>query len=504
MSFLPRLLPYVRSGTTEGDLPYLKEVFVTPSQLADICGIEPGSLRVLVANKGAGKSALVEWLKKAAVEAKMPCVLVRPDELVDTGSPTATDLSTLKGFFYEKLLRTVAAEIGSQIGGYLPLVGDQARLYEEARASGINREDVITRSITLISAVSQPTAGIDGTELLKKLSGSTASAALTKAINNQLLNKAEKLFLLLIDDTDQLATPDDKSQLNKIWALILAVRRLAMSCNSVRPIVTLRASVWARLMHENSGQRDQVDHIRPLVINLKSPDHTIVEIVEKRMSTASSSDKVRPRTPYGPYFEGTDVLLPRSLERRSWSDFISKSARERPRDALQLIKNMIEAATDANHVKIGDEDAARGMDIYSSERVDDVVNEYSLDLPSIRDLIDSFNASDFEMSFESAREHLSRSFGIAAMNLRGKSLKHDQDDHIVQLLALLYEVGFLNARVPDTTKPRGFDHKNYSDDPTFVRYTNWNNLQAANWEIHPAFRSHLINIKAAKARRGRA
>lgn len=502
MSFLPRLLPYVRSGTTEGDLPYLEEVFVTPSQLAEICGIEPGSLRVLVANKGAGKSALAEWLRKTAIEAEMPCVLMRPDELVDTGIPAATDLSTLKGFFYEKLLRTVAAEIGSQVGGYLPLVGDQAKLYDEARAAGMNREDVITRSVALISAVSQPVAGINGVELLRKLSGSTPSAALTTAINNQLLRKNEKLFLLLIDDTDQLATPDDKSQLNKIWALILAVRRLAMVCNSVRPIVSLRSSIWNRLMHENSGQRDQVDHIRPLVIHLKSSDQTIIEIVEKRMVTASSSEKVRPRTPYGPYFEGSDVLLPRSQERRRWPDFISKSARERPRDALQLIKNMIEAATSSSHMKIGDDDAARGMDVYSSERVDDVVNEYSLDLASIRELIDSFHSSDFEMSFEAVRDHLSRSFGIASMNLRGKILKSDQDEHVIQLLALLYEVGFMNARLPDVTKPRGFDHKNYSDDPTFVRYTNWNNLQAANWEIHPAFRSHLINIQMAKVRRG--
>ncbi|MEQ4574815.1 MAG: hypothetical protein ABN502_07740 [Gammaproteobacteria bacterium] len=495
------MLPYVRSGTTEGDLPYLTEVFVKPSQLAEICGIEPGSLRIVVANKGAGKTALVEWLKKTAIEAKMPCILVRPDELADTGSPAATDLSTLKGFFYEKLLRTVAAEIGSQIRGYFPLVGDQAKLYEEARASNINRGDFITLTLQLISAVSAPAAGIDGVGLLKKLSGSIASPALTQAVNNHLLKKAEKLFLLLIDDTDQLATPDDKSQLNKIWALILAVRKLAMSCNSVRPIVTLRASVWARLMHENSGQRDQVDHIRPLIINLRSSDQMIIEIVERRMNIASSGDKVRARTPYGPYFEGVDVLLPRSKERRLWPDFISKSARERPRDALQLIKNMIESALSAGHEKIGDDDASKGMDVYSSERVDDVVNEYSLDLPSIREIIDSFHSSDFEMTFESVREHLSRSFGITSMVLRGKVLRGDQDEHVIQILALLHEIGFLNARLPDTTKPRGFDHKNYSDDPTFVRYTNWNNLQAASWEIHPAFRSHLINIKAAKDRR---
>lgn len=501
MSYLPRLLPYVRSGTTEGDLRYLKDVFVTPAQLAEICGIEPGSLRVLVANKGAGKTALVEWLRSTAIEAPMPCILLRPDQLVDTGSPAATDLSTLKGFFYEKLLRTVAAEIGAQLRSYLPLTGAQASLYEEARVQGMSREDVVSKVIPLLSAVSVPVTGINGVDLARKLAGTNSTPSLTRAINTHLLNGPEKLFLLLIDDTDQLATPDDSSQLNKIWALLLAVRRLSMECNSVRPIVTLRASVWARLTHESAGQRDQVDHIRPLVVHLASSDKIIVDIVEKRMKTASADDRVPSRTPYGPYFEGRDVLLPRSAERRFWPDFISKSSRERPRDALQLIKNMIEAATEGEHTKIGDDDAAKAMDVYSSERVDDVVNEYSLDLSTIRELMESFHSAQFEMSFEESRANLSRAMGIASMHLRGIALQHNRDEHVIALLALLYEVGFINARLPDVTKPRGFDHKNFSDDPNFVRYSNWNNLQAASWEIHPAFRSHLLRIKAAKDRR---
>src|SRR5690606_14327098 len=98
----------------------------------------------------------------------------------------------------------------------------------------------------------------DGAKLAEKLRGSNSDTQLQKSINDHLLSKTESLFLLMIDDTDQLASPDDKIQLNKIWAMILAVRRLAMECSSVRPILTLRASVWARLSHENAGQRDQV------------------------------------------------------------------------------------------------------------------------------------------------------------------------------------------------------------------------------------------------------
>lgn len=500
MAYLPRLMPYVRSGTTENDLNHLKDVFVTPVQLAEVCGIEPGSMRVIIGNKGAGKSALVEWLKKTAIESKLPCVLIRPDHLVDMGAPSGTDLATLKGYYYERLLRTVSAEIGSQIKSYLPLTGAQATLYNEAINQGATRGDIISKTLPLFASIAQPATDIDGAALAKQLRGSNSDTELQKAINDHLLNKSERLFLLMIDDTDQLASPDDKAQLNKIWGLILAVRRLAMECNSVRPILTLRSSVWARLSHENAGQRDQVDHFRPLSIHLKSSDPAIVEIIERRMIKANSEDRIKPMTPYGPYFTGRDVLLPGSVQRRSWPDFISKSARERPRDALQLIKNMIDAALEGGHPKIGDDDAAKATSVYSSERVDDVVNEYATDCPSIREVIESFHSADFEMNFEQLREHLSRTLGVTSIALRGRVIQ-SKDEDFVNLLALLYEAGFMNARISDITKPKGFDHKNFSDDPKFVRYSNWNNLQAAHWEIHPAFRSHLINVRAAKERR---
>src|SRR5690606_18783443 len=118
-----------------------------------------------IGNKGAGKSALVEWLKKCAVDAKLPCVLVRPDQLVDTGAPGSTDLATLKGYYYEKLLRTVATEIGSQIRSYLPLTGAQATLYNEAISSGNTRGDIVSKTLPLLAAIAQPATKFDGAKL---------------------------------------------------------------------------------------------------------------------------------------------------------------------------------------------------------------------------------------------------------------------------------------------------------------------------------------------------
>jgi len=49
--------------------------------------------------------------------------------------------------------------------------------------------------------------------------------------------------------------------------------------------------------------------------------------------------------------------------------------------------------------------------------------------------------------------------------------------------------------------PKGFRHINFQDDPNFVQKSNWNNMQAATWEIHPAFRSFLLTAKGNLAAR---
>lgn len=500
MNYLSKLLPFVRTGTTEGDSSFLGEVFVSSDQLADFCAVEPGTMRVLVGNKGAGKSAVVEWVHRTAIRREVPALLLRPDDFVDSAAPSTLDMSSLKAHYYEKLLRSICAQVGTQISSRWPLVGEAATLYNEARAQGVSRDDIVTKSLALLSAIAVPAGKVDGVRLAKDLAGVNSPDKLIGAINNQLLRSTSKLMYLLIDDTDQIARPNEPEQLNKIWALVLAARKIAMNCQWVRPIITLRSSIWQRLIHEDSAQRDQFDHIRPLVVALRTDDGHIQKVVERRLQRAASECFLKPATPYEPFFEGREVLLPGSSENRLWPDFIVKSSRERPRDALQLIKSMIEAAQAVPNAKIGSANANSAMPSYSNERVDDVVAEYSLDCPSIRVVLDSFAFLSFRLQFEDLRTHLLTVPSKATIAIRGISLRPGNDADFVRLLALLHEVGFVNARLPDSAAPRKFRHINYSDESAFVREGNWNNLQAAEWEVHPAFRSHLLALKDAKLR----
>ncbi|WP_374492097.1 P-loop ATPase, Sll1717 family [Brachymonas sp.] len=260
----------------------------------------------------------------------------------------------------------------------------------------------------------------------------------------------------------------------------------------------MRSSVWTRLTSESQGQRDQTDHMRGLVIPLLADDKLMQSIVRKRLERAARDAGQTKIDPYTIFFSDTTMTLPTSDERRSWDSFISKSARERPRDAIQLVKNMVDAAKQGNAPLIGSREAENAMKIYSSERVDDVVNEFSLDCKNIREIINTFADLDFESDFEKLRRHLLTVPSIASLQIRGAQLRPDVVDDAISILRLLHETGFLNPRVADTSKPRGFRHILFHEDSNFVKLANWNSMQGARWEVHPAFRTYLLGVKQAQ------
>ena len=449
-------------------------------------------MRILVGNKGMGKTAILEWIEKVSTKRNIPALLIRPDNISHRAFPASGDMGSLKRHYYELLVSTISAQIGSRLTGLL--TGAAASLHIESKAAGLTDDDFIQTSLKLLTAISVPVAKVNGIALAKELSGVSTAHALTKAVNTQLLASGS-LFFLLIDDTDQIASPDTPAHLNRIWALLLAIRRLVKECPSVRAMVTLRSEVWTRLTSESLGQRDQTDHMRGLVIPLKADDTLMRNIIRKRLDKAAADAGVSGRDPYPLFFAGVSMTLPMSDEKRTWDDFIVKSSRERPRDALQLIKSMIDSADKHSVQVIGSDEARDAMVPYSSERVDDIENEFALDCQTIRQVINSFSDISFEVDFETLRKHLRVIPSAFSISVRGNSLKAQDDDDALVLLSLLHETGFINPRVADARQPKDFRHSLFQEDPHFAKRANWNGLQSSRWEVHPAFRTYLIGAK---------
>ena len=491
MAHLDALLRYVRTGTAEGDKAFLRDVFVASDQLPALIGIEPSGMRILVGNKGMGKSAIVDWLSTASVKRGVPCLLLRPDNLDTLELPAAQDVGALKRHFYETLVKSISAQIGSQLKGFL--TGDAAKLHKEAQQSGLSAQDAVQKVLALLSAVSAPVNKINGVQLAKDLSGTSTSNELIRAVQKQLLASGS-VFFLLIDDTDQVAAPGTPAHLNRIWALLLAVRRLVNECPSMRAVVTLRTEIWQRLVSESDGQRDQTDHLRGLKVILRASDKLIEDIIRRRLEKAAK-DAEGKGDPYALFFAGTHVKLPTSIEQRTWDSFIVKSARERPRDAIQLIKNMIDRAVINHNQTLTSVEAEEAMLVYSAERVDDLNNEFAPDCSVIRQVLETFSDVDFEIPFQLLREHLLTVPSSFSINLRGKVLKPQNEEDSILLLSLLHEAGFINPRILDDRRPRGFRHILFQDDPNFVKFANWNSMQTATWEVHPAFRTYLLTAK---------
>jgi hypothetical protein len=135
------------------------------------------------------------------------------------------------------------------------------------------------------------------------------------------------------------------------------------------------------------------------------------------------------------------------------------------------------------------------MDVYSKERTEDLAVEMGYDCPGFLSVVRSFADVEFESTFEQIRAHLKTIPSRFSLEVGGRVLRPGDEGDAIVLLALLHESGFLNARVPDTTRRLKYHHVTFLDDPHLVQIARWNELEASLWEVHPVFRSYILALK---------
>lgn len=485
---LKQLLKFIPSGTTEGELGILGDVFVPPTELAEILGLPRGNPRLLVGNKGTGKTAILEFLYMQLAARGIPCILLRPDDLV-LPNETIRSLADAKRHAYAELVLAAAGRLGRD----LTYAGSDAEveLVRAAKARGERGLDLVERAARLLIPVGVRVANIDFSSWISE--PDPQEKALGKALGETLAKDEDRFFFVLIDDIDQIGDAGETDYLTRIWGLLLGVRKLASENQTIRAVVSLRSEIWMRLEWGAKGHRDQVDHFLPLIYRLAPEDSDVENIVRSRLRVADPPGKL------DQFFATKDVELPGSRQRRLWLDFLTKYARGRPRDALQLLRELATAAARSKDPRIESKHVDRVMSSFSRKRVELIAEEYQADCPQLQEIIRGLKALEFVLPSEELFNHLAKLPSAFSIRVRGEQLRPERRADVFTLWRLLHEAGVVNGLVSDERERRGFRNVNYPDDPELASPSRWNELSTVNWEVHPVFRQYLIEEQAAEA-----
>jgi hypothetical protein len=500
---LETLLEFFPSGTAEGERHVLREAFVQADEYAELMTPPPHNPRLLVGKKGSGKSALIDFFLRLMDSGGVPNLLVKPMDIDLSGVGDSASVGEVTRLAYEALLRAMAMKL---VSSKPKLISTEDRpAYEAAANEGHRKRDVIERLASLLPRLAKPFVAVDFSVLLPDAPVATRQH-LESTIRANLSGSAAGFYLFL-DDIDQLASPEQKGHLNRIWAFILATRALAERCGELRVIISLRDEVWRRLTRDGAGQRDQTDHFSTLVGHLSPTRAQIGRIVGRRLKLAALRlGDFKAEWPFPMFFEGGSPRMPSSDERSGWEDLIVQRSRERPRDAIQLINAIASYARKKRMSRIDDEVFAEVMKSFSSERVTFLAQEVELECSVAREIVRSLARLDFEYgSFkanpEAVRQHLSRLPSSFSITLYGKTLHPENDESAFSLWRFLWDNGVLNARVRDGTQKDGYRHLRPSEDPSLIAKSRWNEMQGIRWEINPVYRDHLIEVQREAAKR---
>ncbi|PTR07596.1 MULTISPECIES: P-loop ATPase, Sll1717 family [unclassified Novosphingobium] len=490
---LTKLKEWFRAGTAEGEKALLERCFVYVDEFSDAIAPPAGNPHLLVGPKGSGKSAILDFTLRISQQQKIPAILLTPVDFDTTGLPSGASTGDLVRIFQSILVSAIATKLAEDGTGWFD--GDQADLYREAVNVGARSPDFFGRMGKFIASAAKPLIKIDLNAAFPHLTSQTRSE-LEQAVGRVLGTKS---FYLLLDDTDQIGSPDQPTHLNRIWALILAVRRLATSIPELKAIVSLRTEIWERLKVDDAGQRDQTDHFKQLIVRLKSQRKDVEAIVSRRVSLAAIGSNMH-SDPYEVFFEGRSARAPYSEEWRSWPDLIAVRSRERPRDAIQLVSECIDKAKREGKALIDEQVFQSVMPAFSESVAQEFAKEVKRECPQALEIVRSFasveyDSGGFTMSSQLALNHLKSILTRFSVSLYGISLSQQKEADVFELWRFFYLNGVLNARASDGINEK-YRHLDPYDDPMFVVKPRWNDLQKVLWEVNTVYRDFLISVQA--------
>ncbi len=422
-------------------------------------------LRILVAHKGIGKSAIFRMSYEENVEKKVLALWIRPNDIADLCNADENDSAL-------SLIEKWKVGLNKRIVELV--MRDFKVTFDNNNVNTFIQKGM--RLIDIITSVVKEIDNIIDTDTSKKL------------IANQYIKNNK--VVIYIDDLDR-AWEGTKGNVNRISALLNAVRDMTNESEGLHFRISLRSDVYFLVRTAD----ESTDKIEGNVIWLTWTEHELLVFLVKRVQSYLGNKLSETMLLKKPQFEIEKYLDPimecNFKGEGKWSNkpihyILLSLIRRRPRDMVNLC---IQAAREANynkHQKIETMDWENVFDRYSQNRLQDTINEHRYELPDIERLLLGMKPSSDQKKLSGTSRYTEEKLlrKISGIIQHGKFIFADgKVGTPKELITFLYKINFLVGRKDISD---GFIDRKYFEDNKYLstEYVDF----GYEWEVHPAFR----------------
>jgi len=441
----------------------LKRYFFKNDTYSKVHNMMP--LRILVAHKGIGKSAIFRISYLENCDKNILSLWVRPDDISELGKVEESD-----DFF--GLIRKWKSGLEKLI---VELVMKNFNLDVQSDFLRLG----IKKSIGIIDTI---------TSIVKKVGETIDIDKSREAIVKRYLQ--DNKVIIYIDDLDR-GWNGAKASVTRISALLNAVRDMSNDSPELCFRISLRSDVYF-LVRTSDESTDKIDGN---VIWLNWTEHQLLVLLAKRVQSYLGTSLSEIQISKMPQFEIVKYLYPimesNFMGDGKWNNrpihyILLSLIRRRPRDLVNLCTLAARSANESKRNKISTEDWEYVFGKYSQDRLQDTINEHRYELPDIERLLLGMKPSHqtkktLDSFVYNEQRLVSKVKGIAQSGefyfANGKVAT------INELIAFMYKINFLAGRKTDRD---GYIDRKYFEDHRYIS-TSYVDF-GYEWEVHPAFR----------------
>lgn len=440
----------------------LKQYFLKNGAYEDLKS--PLPLRIVVGHKGVGKSALLRMSYLEDIESKTLAVEIQPNDISELM------ISVQNESFIQKIERWKA--------GIRRIVAKKA--IENLASEGADQflNDKWLGSIKKI--------GNSLTQAIFELKPSISNA-ISISVAESFLRQG--IIRVYIDDVDR-GWSASRADIENISALINAVRDLCDQEDNFQCRIALRTDVYFLVRTSD----ESTDKIEQDIILLAWENDDILRLISLRiityfdlpnlndlssLSQARISKEILSQV-IDPIYEGRGLW-----EKVPVSVPLMSLCRKRPRDLVKLLHGAARIAGKEGRSKISSGDLTRSFELYSDERLQDLINEFKSELPEIQALLLKFKPTKQQRKASENFRFTTDQLITRIKNIKGQlriEFRSGRFADELSILSFLYKIDFVIARqeVAGKVKWTYFDQKRFLANSA-VDF-------GFQWEIHPAYR----------------